>query len=95
MAREGLFQHLLVLCARDIDRAEPLEMVGGELRVQKDKAAFPQALDEMHEADLRRVRLALKHALAKEGPMKCHAVEPADEPAVAPGFDCMAVAHVE
>ena len=58
----------------------------------RTKRAFAEPLDQVHQADLRGVALARKHAFAEEGAAERHAVEPAGEPAVAPGFDRVAVA---
>ena len=54
-----------------------------------------QPLDQMDQADLRGVALAREHAFAEEGAAERHAVEAADQPAVAPGFDRVAVAAPE
>src|ERR1700761_9020848 len=75
----SLRQHLDVLVLRNVDCAEGLQMLRGELRVEEGEALRPQSLDQMDEADLRRIGPSGKHALAKEGRAERHAVEPAHQ----------------
>ncbi len=70
-------------------------MLGHELGVEQAEAAGPQPRHEVDERDLRGVALAVEHALAEEGAAEPHAVEAADQPAVAPDLDRVAVAEVE
>ena len=56
------------------------------------KPPVAQPFDQMDQAHLRGVGLAREHALAEEGRAQRHAVEPADQPAFAPGLDGMGVA---
>jgi hypothetical protein len=68
-------EHVRVVVLRNVDRAERLQVLGGELRVEQREAFFSQPIDQMHEADLRRVRapenmLSPKNAEPSETPYK-------------------------
>src|SRR3954471_9556426 len=43
----------------------------------------------MHQRDFAGVSLAAEHALAGEQPANCYAIQPANQPAIAPGLDRM------
>jgi len=58
----------MVLAARDLDRAEALEMGGRELRVEQHEAAAAQPRHEMDEGHLAGVGHSAEHALAEERP---------------------------
>ena len=69
----------MILPPRHLDRAECLQVIGDELRVEQLEAAGSQPRDEMHERDLRSIARAVEHALAEEGAAERDAVEPADQ----------------
>ena len=93
-AQRGL-QQPLKLVAAHLDRAEPGEMTGDELRVEQGEAAIYQPRHEIDERDLARVARSGEHALAEEGAAEMHAVKPADERAVLPDLDRVAMAERE
>src|SRR5215831_16965572 len=91
--QDGLRQKLQILLARDLDTAEALQVRGRELRVEQAETAFAEPLDQGDETHLRRVSAArlgpAEHALAEERRADVHAVEAADQRAVAPRFDAV------
>ena len=78
-ADERRFQELVILPPRHLDRAEGLQVIGDELRVEQLEAAGPQPRDQMHERDLGRIARAVEHALAEEGAAERDAVEAAHQ----------------
>src|ERR1700738_5170699 len=85
----------MIFAARDLDRAEALQMRGDELDVEQPEAAAPQARHEMDECDLARIGDAGGHALAEEDGADMDAVEAADQTVVDPDLDAMRCAAVE
>ncbi len=81
--------------ALDLDGAELLQVLGDELRVEQREAAVDQAGAQIDERHLAGVALGGEHALAEEGAVQRHAVEAADQLAVRPRLDRVAVAGVE
>src|SRR5262245_8702531 len=69
-------QQTQVAAARDLHRAELLEMFGDPLRVEQQVPTGAQAVDERDERSLRRVARAMEHRLAEERAAKRHAVQP-------------------
>jgi len=67
-------------------------VIGDELAVEQAETADLEARDQPGERDLRRVAFAAEHAFPEEGAAQPHAVEPADQKAVAPAFDRMGMA---
>ena len=67
-------------------------MVGHELGVEQPIATGPQALDQGDQRDLAGIPLVREHALAEERRAQRHAVQPADQPPVAPALDAVGVA---
>ena len=57
--------------------------------VEQHRAVDPQQLDRCPARDLRRVAHAVEHRLPREQAADPHAVEPADQRAVAPGLDAV------
>jgi hypothetical protein len=66
-------------------------VLGHELAVEQREAADLEPGDQPRERNLRCVGPAAEHALAEEGPAQFHAIEAADERAIAPDFDGMSV----
>src|SRR5262249_35219931 len=86
-AGERRFQQLVILSPRNLDRAERLEVIGDELRIEQLETAGPQPRGKVDERDLGCIARAVKHALAEERATKRDAVEPADQ--------CAALVHFE
>src|ERR1041385_5763555 len=87
VGEQGGFELAVILAAREFARAEHLEMIGHELRVEQHEAARAQSRDQMHERDLRGVAHAVEHALAEEGAAETYPVEPADKLAAVVDLD--------
>src|ERR1700755_1189737 len=68
-------------------------MFGHVLRIEQFEATGDQPGHQMYQRYLGGVAVAVEHALAEESPPQTHAVKTADEIAVLPGLDAMAVAE--
>jgi len=79
--------------ARNLDSAELRQVAGDELRIQKPEPTELQARDEMGQRHLAGVALAAEHAFAEERRADLHAIEPADQRAIAPAFHRMGMPH--
>ena len=90
---QRLGEVLAIEVARDLERAEALQMLGHELGVEQREAAALQPRHQMHQRDLAGVGLAAEHALAEERAAERDAVEAADQLAIQPGLDRVGVAH--
>src|SRR3546814_525073 len=84
-----------VVLARDLHPPEAAEVRRGELGIEELEAAPAQAQHELGEGDLAGIGRPAEHRLAEEGPAQRHAIEPADQGAVAPALDGVGEAHVE
>ena len=71
------------------------QVIGDELRVEQDIAAGDQPRHEIDQADLRGVGRPAEHAFAEERRPQADPVEPADDLAVLPRLDGVAVAEFE
>ena len=69
-------------------------MLGDILGVEQIEAARDQPRHQMHQRHFRRVAGAMEHALAKEGPPEAHPIKAADEIAVLPDLDAVAVSEL-
>jgi hypothetical protein len=66
---ERLGKHTGIIVPWDVDGAEALQVLGGELGVeQHEPASQAQFLDKMDQADLRGIGGAAEHAFAEERP---------------------------
>jgi hypothetical protein len=81
---QRLGEVLAIDVARDLDRAEALEMLGDELGIEQREATALQARHQMHQGHLAGVGLAAEHALAEERPAERDAIEAADQLAIQP-----------
>src|SRR5690606_3061988 len=88
-------QQFLVFLPWNFHGAESLKMRRGELCVEKNEASADQMLDQIGQADLGRIPLARKHALAEKGAPERDAVKSADKLAVMPRFDRVAMPDFE
>ena len=77
-----------------VDRAERCAGAASSTARRTARAVEPQQLDRRPARDLRRVGHAVEHRLAREEPADAHAVEPADELAVAPRLDAVRPAQL-
>ncbi|MCY1516384.1 hypothetical protein D9M68_510110 [compost metagenome] len=77
--------------ARHFAGAEAGQVRGVLLAVDHCDAAAPAQRDQAGQRDLRGVRTAREHRFAEYGPAQRHAVEPARQLAVDPGFDAVGV----
>ena len=94
-ARQRCFQESLKFLAADLNCAEAGEMPGDKLRVEQGEASIFEPCDEIDESDLARVADSGEHALAEEGAAEMYAIEAADQSALLPHFDRMAMAERE
>ncbi len=90
---DGLAHDLEELAARQVDRAHAVEMAGSHLAVEQGKTPGMQLSCKPDECDLAGVALARKHGFAEEHAPDRHAIEAADQRAVAPYLDRMGVAQ--
>src|ERR1700741_4672801 len=67
-------------------------MVGDELAIEQGEPPDTEPRHEVRQRHLRRIALPAEHAFPEERTAQLDAVESADQPAVAPGFDRMGVA---
>ncbi len=88
-------EQLAVALLRHFGRAEHLQVIGEELRVEQLDSRRPQPRDEMHQRDLRGIARAMEHALAEERAPEAHAVKPADQRVAVIDLDGVAMADVE
>src|SRR5271166_4551700 len=94
-SRDGLGEAAPILVLWRLYGAERGKMRRHELRVEQAEAAAAQPRREMHESDLRCVRLAMKHAFTKECAAEMDAIKPAGESSLMPRFDGMDAAQIE
>ena len=80
-----------IAAPRNFDRAEAAQMFGDILGVEQLEPACDQPRHQMHQRHFRRVAGAMEHALAEEGPPQADTIEAADEIAVLPDLDAVAV----
>src|SRR3954454_12476536 len=79
----------MIFTARYLDRAEALQMLGDELRIEELESADSQPRYEMDQRHLACIGRAAEHALAEKCRAELDAVEAADQPVVRPAFDAM------
>src|SRR5262245_33395515 len=77
--------------AADRTTAKARQVLGNHLAVDENDSAAAAFTHQVHEGNLRGVGFAAEHRFTKEHAPKRHAVEPADQLAVAPGFDTLCV----
>ena len=94
LARDRLVEQRAVAPPRDLDRAKTAQMLGDILGVEQLEAARDQPRHQMHQRHLRGVAGAMEHALAEEGAPEADAIQPADQIAVLPDLDAVAVAEL-
>ena len=82
-----MLEALEVVPARDLGRAELLEMRRDPLRVEQLEALTDEPIDERDERHFGRVTDAMEHRLPEERGAEMDTVESADERAVLPAFD--------
>src|SRR4051794_35480698 len=92
---DGTAKQALVVAPADLDGAEPRQVLGHELRIEQLEPARPESRGEMHERHLGCIALTVKHGFPEEGGPELDAVKAADELAVAPRLDCVAMTQVE
>src|SRR6185295_2423463 len=81
--------------AIELDGAELAQMLGDELGVEQTEATGDQPRAQEHQRHLAGIARVGKHALAEEGAVEPHAVEPANQAVARPGLHRVAVAGVE
>ena len=88
-------QHAVIARLRQLDRAEGLQMIGEELRIEQPVSAGSKPRHEMNQRDLRGIARDMKHALAEERAPKAHAIEPTNELFAVIDLDGVAMPDVE
>ncbi len=93
---QGRVEQVEVRRAGDLDHAEGRQVRGAPLHVEQPArvAVGRQQPDQADQRHLRRVGLAVEHRLPGEQPADGHAVQPADQVAVAPGLDAVGQAEL-
>ena len=94
LARDRAVEQGAIAAARDLDRPECAQMLGDILGVEQLEAARDQPRHQMHQRHLRGVAHAMEHALAEEGAAETDTIKPADEVAVLPDLDAVAMAEL-
>ena len=92
--QRGLEESLKFVTAH-LDRAEARQMPRDELGIEQGESPILQSRDEIDERDLARVARSGEYALAEEGAAEMHAIEAADQSALLPHLDRMAMAERE
>src|SRR5665647_1981207 len=81
--------------AVELDGAELAQVIGHELCVEQSEPAIGEPRGKVDDGDLRGVALVGEHAFPEECAIERNAVEAADELAVVPNFDRVAVTKFE
>lgn len=84
--RQRPVQPLHVVGPRNFHDAEPLQVIGGILRVEQREAPSPKLAHQMHKRHLGGIAHLEKHRFAKEGPTQGDAVKAAGEGVVLPAL---------